>query len=125
MERDLGRYRGGIEAGLADLQQAALRDGVDWSDSELYTALLTELEGLIEAKLDPEASTQPREKTIRWYIQKHHEPLTPGLDMTVLQACYWTMYTRHYGGLNERVMNQLCGVIAIGGLLSKDNLMPR
>jgi len=122
------RFRGGVEDGLEAARAAALNDGVEWDDDEVYQALLTELEGLMQARLgagDDGGQMQPRAGSIAWYIERHHEPLVPGIPLTVLQACYQVMFLKHYRGLNEVGTDELCGLVAVGGMLNEGNLMPR
>lgn len=122
---DTGRFRGGVVDGMNQLQQAAQRDGLPWQLISTSESLMIELRSLIESLQDPTASRPPREKSVRWYQQKQHEPIAPGVEVTVLQACYWALYTRHFRGLNERGMDDMCGVLSAGGFLPENNLMPR
>lgn len=128
VEDNFERFRGGVEEGLEAFRLHALRDGVQWEEEDVYATLMAELEGLIEAKLNPNADAderKPRKHSVAWYIQRHHEPVANRLDMTVLQVCYCLMYTKHYRGLNELGMDELCGMISEGGLLHEDNNMPK
>lgn len=120
-----GRFRGGIDDGMQQLQQAAWQHGMPWSVINMSETLRVELESLIDSLRDPAVAKPPREGSVRWFIEKQHEPIAPGASVSVLQACYWTLYIRHYRGLNERGMDELCGVMSCGGLLPPQNLMPR
>ena len=128
VDANFERFRGGVEEGLEAFRLHALRDGVEWNEDDVYETLMSELEGLIEAKLNPDADAgnkKPRKHSVAWYIERHHEPVADRSSMTVLQACYCLMYTKHYRGLNEMGMDELCGMISLGGLLQEDNIMPR
>lgn len=127
-EANIDRFRGGVEAGLDSFRLQALRDGVDWDEEDVYASLMTELESLIQAKLAGNADAgdrKPRRHSVAWYIERHHEPVAAGVDMTVLQASYYVMYTKHHRGLNDMGMDEICGMIALGGLLREDNNMPK
>lgn len=122
------RFRGGVDEGLELARAAAEQDGVEWNDDEVYEALMTELQGLMEEKLGGGANVgdnKPREKTIAWYIERHHEPVADGVDMTVLQACYFAMQLKHNYNMTELGMDRLCAVMSVGGMWPEDNLMPR
>lgn len=119
------RFRGGVAAGIQLLHDAALKDGVPWSSITASEVLMTELESLIASMQSSAVDTPPRENTVRWYQERQHEPVAEGSDITVLQACYWTLFTRHYRGLSARGMDDLCSVLAVGGFLKGDNIMPR
>ena len=121
------RFRGGIEDGVEMARAAAAEDGIEWNEDEVYEALMTELQGLMAAKLGDDAigDKKPREKTIAWYIERHHEPVAPGVDLTVLQACYFSMQLKHHHNMNETGMDKLCAFLSVGGVWPEDNLMPR
>lgn len=129
---DIERFRGGVDHGLAALRLAATADGVDLheKDEAMYASLMAELQDLIDRKLGvPEHATgddiQPRKGTLAWYIQRRHEPVAPGSDLTLLQVCYSLMFTKHFRGTNDVGMEELCGLLSVGGLLPPDNIMPK
>lgn len=122
------RYRGGVDEGLEFARVAAEQDGVEWNEEEVYEALMTELQGLIDERLgsgEENGDKKPRARTIAWYIERHHEPVAPSVDTTVLQACYFAMALKHHHNMTDAGMDKLCAGLSVGGLWPEDNLMPR
>lgn len=119
------RVRGGVASNLQQLHVASIQDGMPWSTIVRSEVLMTELQSLIESLQSSDATRPPRRGSVKWYQERQHQPISDGSDITVLQACYWTLYTRHYRGLTERGMDDLCAVLSVGGFLKGPNLMPR
>lgn len=127
------RFRGGINEGIPFLRAAASADGVNLpidDEDAMFASLMVELQDLIDRKLgQPEqadgADFVPRKGTLAWYIHHRHDPVAPGSELTLLQVCYSIMFTKHYRGTNDVGMEELCGLLAVGGLLPPENIMPK
>lgn len=130
VDSSVERFRGGIEHGLQAVLPAALADGIDLTEQTMYDTLMAELQELIDQKLaalapDDGDGRQPRKGSLAWYIRQSNEPVAPGSDLTVLQVCYALMFTKHFRGMNDVGMAEICGMMAVGGLFPLDNNMPK
>eukprot|EP00892_Ulva_mutabilis_P012659 jgi/Ulvmu1/9766/UM056_0006.1 len=121
------RPRGGSDGSSdhANLQAAfekkILIDGMP--TDEPFSAELQDAMRCAIAKQLNKDTPSPRKGTVRWCIANHDQPLAPGSNMPLLQACYTTLWLKEYAGINCRGVDALCRLLAIGGMLGTGNIM--